>query len=113
MPLAPKDVQQVYQINWGVFCVLMRSDIITILACLGMDHAWVLIVYLLDHAGISFQQRTNIIVMNAPVDKQIGHWNMIKKQYEEVEYVAVKIAKYFIMIYNSICLMCCLGGIFC
>ncbi len=53
MPLAPKDVQQVYQLNWGVFCALMRSDIITILACLGMDHTWVLILYLLDCAGIS------------------------------------------------------------
>jgi hypothetical protein len=27
--------------------------------------------------------------MNAPVDEQIGCWNMVKKQYEEVECVAV------------------------
>jgi hypothetical protein len=38
---------------------------------------------------------------------------MISKQYKEVEYVAVKITKLVIMSYNSICLMSCLGGIFC
>jgi hypothetical protein len=27
---------------------------------------------------------------NAPVDEQIGHWNMVKRQYEEIEFVAVK-----------------------
>ncbi len=29
-PLARHDVHQVYQLNWGVFCALTRSDIITI-----------------------------------------------------------------------------------
>jgi hypothetical protein len=29
-------------------------------------------------------------VTDAPVDEWIGHWNMIKKQNKEVEYVAVK-----------------------
>jgi hypothetical protein len=38
---------------------------------------------------------------------------MVKKQYEEVEYVAVKITQLVIMSYNSISSMCCLGGIFC
>ncbi len=50
---APKDVQQVYQLKWGIFCALIRSDIVTIFTCLDLDHAWVLIAYLLDHAGIS------------------------------------------------------------
>jgi hypothetical protein len=27
---------------------------------------------------------------NAPVDEQIGHWNVFKKQYKEVEYVDLK-----------------------
>ena len=93
MQLAPKDIQQVYQLNWGVFCTLIRSDIVTILACLDLFHAWILIAYLLDRAGISPQQRTIIIVTNAPVDEQIGHWNVLTKQYKEVECVAVKITK--------------------
>jgi hypothetical protein len=29
-------------------------------------------------------------VTNTPVDERIGHWNMVEKQNEEVEYVAVK-----------------------
>ncbi len=37
---------------------------------------------------------------NAPVEEQIGGWNVDKKQYTEVEYVVVK-TKYFIMSYNS------------
>jgi hypothetical protein len=64
VPLAPKDVQQVYQLHWGVFCDLMKSDIVTILACLGLDHVWVLIACLLDRTGISTQQRTIVIVTN-------------------------------------------------
>ncbi len=78
MPSAPKVFERMYQLNWGVFCALMRSDTVTILACLGLDHVWVLIVYLLDHAGISPQWRTIIIVMNAPVDERIGCWSIIK-----------------------------------
>jgi hypothetical protein len=113
MLLAPKDIQQVFHLNWGVFCTLIRSDIITILACLGLFQAWILITCLLDHAGISPQQRTIIIVMNALVDEWIGSWNVVTKQYEEVEYIAVKITKLVFMSYNSVCLMCCLGGIFC
>ncbi len=46
LPLAPKDVQLVYQLNWGVFCALIRSDIITIFTCLELDHLWVLVMYL-------------------------------------------------------------------
>jgi hypothetical protein len=80
MLLAPKDIQQVYQLNWGVFCALTRSDIVRILAYLGLDHMWVLIVYLLDRAGISSQQRAIIIVTDTTVDEWIGHWNMIEKQ---------------------------------
>jgi hypothetical protein len=34
-----------------------------------------------------------IIVMDAPVDERIDCWNLLKKQYEEVECVAVKIMK--------------------
>jgi hypothetical protein len=52
-------------------------------------------------------------VTNAWVDEQIGCLNTVKKQYEEVEYVAVKIMKLSIICYDSICSMCCLGGIFC
>jgi hypothetical protein len=44
--LAPKDVQQVYQLKWGRFCALIRSDIVTIFTCLDLDHEWVLIAYL-------------------------------------------------------------------
>jgi hypothetical protein len=40
--------------------------------------------------GYQPQQRTIIIVTNVPVDERIGHWNMVKKQYEEVECVTVK-----------------------
>jgi hypothetical protein len=43
--------------------------------------------------GYQPQQRTIIIVMDAPVDERIGHWNVIRKQYKEVEYVTVKIMK--------------------
>jgi hypothetical protein len=106
VPLAPKDIQQVYQLSWGVFYALTRSDIVTILACLDLFHAWMLIAYLLDRAGISPQQRTIIIVTNAPVDEQIGHWNVLTKQYKEVVYVTVKITKFSILCYDSICLMC-------
>jgi hypothetical protein len=51
--------------------------------------------------------------MNAPVDERIGCWNTVEKQCEEFEYVTVKITKLSFICYNSICLMCCLGGIFC
>ncbi len=53
MPLALKDIQQVYQLNWGVFCTFIRSDIVTIFTCFDLDHTWVLISYLLDCARIS------------------------------------------------------------
>ncbi len=44
---------------------------------------------------------TIIIVLNAPVEEQIGGWNVLIKQYTEVEYVVVK-RKYFIILsYNS------------
>jgi hypothetical protein len=36
-----------------VFCALIRSDIVTTLICLSLDHAWIFIAYLLDRAGIS------------------------------------------------------------
>jgi hypothetical protein len=113
MPSTPKDIQQVYQLNWGVFCALIRSDTVAILACLGLDNTWVLTEYLQDRAGISPPQGTYLIVTNAPVDERIGHWNMIKTQYKEVEYVAVEITKLVSMSYDSICSMCCLRGIFC
>ncbi len=29
-------------------------------------------------------------MMNAPVDEWINCWNVVKKQYNEIEYVAVK-----------------------
>jgi hypothetical protein len=52
---------------------------------------WILIAYLLDPAGISPQQiGTIIIVLSALVDERISYWNVVKKQYEEVEYVVVK-----------------------
>jgi hypothetical protein len=40
--------------------------------------------------GYQPQQKAIIIVNNAPVDEQIGHWNLVKKQYKRVEYVTVK-----------------------
>ncbi len=73
VPLAPKVIKRVYQLNWGVFCTLIRSYIVTILACLDLFHAWILIAYLLDRAEISPQWRTIIMVTNAPVDERIGH----------------------------------------
>jgi hypothetical protein len=106
MSLVPKDVRQVYQLNWGIFCALIRSGIVTILACLDLFHAWILVGYLLDHAGISPQQRTITIVIYTPVDDQISHWYVLKRQYKEVEHVAVKITKLSLLCYNSICLMC-------
>jgi hypothetical protein len=39
--------------------------------------------------GYQPQQTTIIIVTNAPVDEGIGHWNVIKKQDENVECVAL------------------------
>ncbi len=39
--------------NWGVFCALIRSDIVTTLAYLDLKHVWIFIASLLDHAGIS------------------------------------------------------------
>jgi hypothetical protein len=63
-------------------------------------------MYLLNCSGISPQQRTIIIVTNAPVDEWIVRWNVLKKQYKYVEGVAVKIMKLSILCYNSICLMC-------
>ncbi len=54
MQSLPKDIQQVYQLHWGVFCTLTRFDIVMICTFLDLDHAWVLIVYLLlDCAGFS------------------------------------------------------------
>jgi hypothetical protein len=72
MPSAPKDVQLVYQLNWGAFCTLMISDFVTIFTCLDLDHAWVLIAYLLlDCAGNQLQQTTIIIVKYPLVGEQI------------------------------------------
>ncbi len=52
VPLAPKDFQRVYQLNWGVFCTLIRSDIVMFFTCFALNYVWVLIAYLLDCAGI-------------------------------------------------------------
>ncbi len=46
-------IQQVYQLNWGVFCALMGCNIVTIFVCLDLYYAWILIVSLLARAGIS------------------------------------------------------------
>jgi hypothetical protein len=51
--------------------------------------------------------------MNAPVDEQIGHWNVLKKQYEEVECVIVIITKLSILCYDSICQCAVIASIFC
>ncbi len=40
-------------------------------------------------------------MMGAPVDEQLGRWNVSKKQYEEVECVAVKTTKLSILCNNS------------
>jgi hypothetical protein len=39
-------------------------------------------------------------VSNASVEEWIGGWNVDKKRYTEVEYVAIK-TKYFIISYDS------------
>ncbi len=106
MPSASKDIQQVYQLNWGLFCTLIRSDMVMILICLGMDHAWVLIANFLDCAGISPQQRTIVIVTNTPVDERISCWNIVEKSICRSWVCCCKVRKLFIMSYNSICLMC-------
>ena len=56
--------------------------------------------------GLICQQKTIIKVTEAPVDERIGHWNVLKKQYKEVECVAMKIMKLSILCYDSICSMC-------
>ncbi len=48
-PLAPKEVQQLYQLNWGVCLALMRSDIIRFLVVF-MCGSW---LRLLDRAELS------------------------------------------------------------
>ncbi len=40
-------------VKLGCLRALIRSDIVKILACLGLDHTWILIAYLPDHAEIS------------------------------------------------------------
>jgi hypothetical protein len=40
--------------------------------------------------GYQPQQAAIIIVSDASVEEWIGGWNIAKKQYTEVEYVAVK-----------------------
>ncbi len=40
VPLAPKDVQQVYQLNWDVFYALTRSDIVMICSFLSCITHW-------------------------------------------------------------------------
>jgi hypothetical protein len=57
--------------------------------------------------------RASIDLTNTLLDEHIDCWNVVEKQYEEVEYVAAKITKLVVMSYDSICLMCCLGGMFC
>ena len=49
LPSAPREVQRVYQLNWGVTWALMRSNIVRKKGCL---HVWVLMLGLLDHAGL-------------------------------------------------------------
>ncbi len=63
--------------------------------------------------GYRPQWRTIIIVTNAPVGEQISCWNMVKKWYEEVECVAVKISKLSILCYDSSVCGAVVGGIFC
>jgi hypothetical protein len=41
-------------------------------------------MYLLDCVGISPQQRTTILVMDAPVDEWIGHWNVLKSNIKKL-----------------------------
>jgi hypothetical protein len=50
---------------------------------------------------------------DAPVDECIGCWNMIKKHYKEVEYVAVKWRSQ--LFWGTILSVWCavIGGIFC
>jgi hypothetical protein len=85
VPSAPKDIQQVYRLNWEVFCALIRSDIIAIFTCLDLDHAWVLITYLLDHAGIS-TSANDYYNIDVPSSKRVDRsWNMIKKRVVEIK----------------------------
>jgi hypothetical protein len=89
--LAPKDIQQVYQLNWGVFCTLTRSDIVRICTFLDLDHAWVLIVYLLlDHARLSASASNYYNSVEHSSRRADWCLEYTKKQYTEVEYVAVK-----------------------
>ncbi len=74
MPLAPKDVQQVYQLNWRI----LRLD--KIWHCHNLYFSWFgsrmdLIAFLLDRAGLC-QQEAILIVMYALVGEQIRGWNI-------------------------------------
>jgi hypothetical protein len=94
VPLAPKDIQRVYKLNWDVFCAFIRSDIVTILACLDLSPVWILVTYLLDHAGILPQQRTVIIVTNAPVYERIEGWNVLKGNIKKLSVLLKKLQSY-------------------
>ncbi len=101
VPLAPKDVQQVYQLNWGVFCALTRSDIVTICTFCLVQHVDLITYLLLARAGNQLQQTTIIIVKYALVEERIGGWYSIL----EARYVDRFGNKVFILYYNSVWLM--------
>jgi hypothetical protein len=43
-----------------------------------------------DEANNELKKSHTCTLTNAPVDERIGRWNVIKKQFKEVEYVSVK-----------------------
>jgi hypothetical protein len=63
--------------------------------------------------GYQPQRRAIILVNNTPVDGWIGHWNVVKKQYEGVEYIAVKQWSDYLWV-TILSVQCAvIGGIFC
>ncbi len=104
----PKDVQWVYQLNWGVFCAMIRSDIVTILACLDLFHAWILVAYLLDHDGISSSVKD---YYNS--DERSSRWadRWLEYWYKRIE--GVEIIVMIITSYSSVWSMCCCWWHFC
>ncbi len=59
------------------------------------------------------EENEELKVNNAPVNEQIGHWNLIKKWHKRVDYVTVK--QQSILLWVTILSVQCavIGGIFC
>ncbi len=105
MPSAPNNVHQVYQLNWGVFCTLTRSDIVTICTFCLVKHVDLIAYLLLACVGNQSQQTTIIIVKYALVGERIGGWYSILKARSNILMIAL-VMKYLKLCYDSVWSMC-------